>query len=134
MSMKVFSWKITYVNVEPSSLIGSVLDIRIPVTFYSKEGRGFERLCHVDTKSDITIVPSAFAKRLGYITGIRAIANGSRGYMTLMKIKIAEKVMSTPVFCEYGGREYIVGVKTLQEFSRIEIDVKNMEIRLYYIT
>jgi len=49
-----------------------------------------------------------------------------------VRMKIGEKEFATTVFCEREGKYYILGVKTLQEFSRIEIDFKNKLLRFHY--
>ncbi|RLI40508.1 hypothetical protein DRO59_09145 [Candidatus Bathyarchaeota archaeon] len=55
---------------------------------------------------------------------VKAIVDSSEGYLSRVKVRIGEKEFVTTVFCESEGKSYILGVKTLQEFSSIEIDFK----------
>jgi len=87
---------------------------------------------HVDTKSDVTIIPLTFAERLGLELEVKAIVNSSEGYLSTVRMKIGEKEFVTTVFCEHEGKYYILGVKTLQEFSKIEIDFRNKFLRFHY--
>jgi hypothetical protein len=87
---------------------------------------------HVDTKSDVTIIPVSFAELLGLKLEVKAIVNGSEGYLSKVKMRIGEKEFVTIVFCESKCKSYILGVKTLQEFSSIEIDFKNKLLRFRY--
>ena len=63
---------------------------------------------------------------------MKAIVNSSEGYLSRVKMKMGEKEFVTTVFCESEGKSYILGVKTLQEFSSIEIDFKNKLLRFRY--
>lgn len=82
-----------------------------------------EGVLDIDTQSDITIIPQKFAKTLGLTTGIEAIANEERGYIAQATIIISNKRIHTPVFCA-EGEENILGIKVLQEFSKIELSFK----------
>ena len=55
---------------------------------------------HVDTKSDVTIIPLSFAELLGLKIEVKAIVNGSEGYLSRVKVRIGEKEFVTTVFCE----------------------------------
>jgi len=87
---------------------------------------------HVDTKSDVTIIPLSFAELLSLKLDVKAVVNGSEGYLSRVRVKIGEKEFGTTVFCEREGKSYILGVKTLQEFSKVEIDFKNKLVRFHY--
>jgi hypothetical protein len=69
---------------------------------------------------------------LGLKFEVKAIVNGSEGYLSRVRARIGEKELVTAVFCESGGKSYILGLKTLQEFSRVEIDFKNKLLRFHY--
>jgi len=86
----------------------------------------------MSTPKVITIIPLSFAELLGLKFEVKAIVNGSEGYLSRVKMRIGEKEFVTTVFCESEGKSYILGVKTLQEFSRIEIDFKNKLSKFHY--
>jgi len=130
MSFK--EWKISSTVIEPVELVGEVFDLKAVVIFFDKSGEKYRKRMHVDTKSDVTIIPLTFAERLSLELEVKAIVNSSEGYLSRVRIKIGEKEFVTTVFCEREGKYYILGVKTLQEFSRIEIDFKNEQLRFHY--
>jgi len=130
MSFK--EWKISSTFIEPVELVGEVFDLKAVVIFFDKSGKKYRKRMHVDTKSDVTIIPLTFAERLGIELEVKAIVNGSEGYLSRVRIKIGEKEFVTTVFCEREGKYYILGVKALQEFSTIEIDFKNKLLRFHY--
>jgi predicted aspartyl protease len=130
MSFK--EWKISSTVIEPMELVGEVFDSKTVAIFFDEFGRKYRKRMHVDTKSDVTIIPLSFAELLGLKFEVKAIANGSEGYLSRVKVRIGEKEFVTTVFCESEGKSYILGVKTLQEFSGIEIDFKNKLSRFHY--
>jgi predicted aspartyl protease len=130
MSFK--EWKISSTVIEPVELVGEVFDLKAVAIFFDEFGRKYRKRMHVDTKSDVTIIPLSFAELLGLKFEVKAIVNGSEGYLSRVKVRIGEKEFVTTVFCESEGKSYILGVKTLQEFSSIEIDFKNKLLRLHY--
>ncbi|MDH5793113.1 MAG: hypothetical protein OEZ18_00935 [Candidatus Bathyarchaeota archaeon] len=130
MSFK--EWKISSTVIEPVELVGEVFDLKAVAIFFDEFGKKYRKRMHVDTKSDVTIIPLSFAELLGLKFEVKAIVNGSEGYLSRVKMRIGEKEFVTTVFCESEGKSYILGVKTLQEFSRIEIDFKNKLLRLHY--
>jgi len=130
MSFK--EWKISSTVIEPVELIGEVFDLKTVATFFDKFEKKYRKRMHVDTKSDVTIIPVSFAELLGLKLEVKAIVNGSEGYLSKVKMRIGEKEFVTIVFCESKGKSYILGVKTLQEFSSIEIDFKNKLLRFRY--
>ena len=83
-------------------------------------------------QKDVTIIPVSFAELLGLKLEVKAVVNGSEGYLSKVKMRIGEKEFVTIVFCESKCKSYILGVKTLQEFSSIEIDFKNKLSRFHY--
>jgi len=117
---------------EPVQLIGEVFGLKAIAMFFDKPGGKYRKRMHVHTKSDITIIPLTFAERLSLELEVKAIVNSSEGYLSRVRIKIGEKEFVTTVFCEREGKYYILGVKTLQEFSRIEIDFRNKLLRFHY--
>lgn len=130
MSFK--EWKISSTAIEPMELIGEVFDLKAVATFFDKFEKKYRKRMHVDTKSDVTIIPLSFAELLGLKLEVKAVVNGSEGYLSKVKVRIGEKEFVTIVFCESKGKSYILGVKTLQEFSSIEIDFKNKLLRFRY--
>jgi len=130
MSFK--EWKIASTIIEPTELIGEVFDLKAVAIFFDTFGKKYRKRMHVDTKSDVTIIPLSFAKLLGLKLEVKAIVNSSEGYLSRVRIRIGEKEFNTTVFCESEGKSYILGVKTLQEFSNIEINFKNKLLRFYY--
>jgi len=77
MSFK--EWKISSTIIEPVELVGEVFDLKAVVTFLDKSEEKYRRRTHVDTKSDVTIIPLTFAERLGLELEVKAIVNGSEG-------------------------------------------------------
>jgi hypothetical protein len=130
MSFK--EWKISSTVIEPVELVGEVFDLKAVAIFFDKFEKKYRKRMHVDTKSDVTIIPLSFAELLGLKLEVKAIVNGSEGYLSRVKMKMGEKEFVTTVFCESKGKSYILGVKTLQEFSSIEIDFKNKLSRFRY--
>ena len=130
MSFK--EWKISSTVIEPVELVGEVFDLKAVAIFFDEFGKKYRKRMHVDTKSDVTIIPLSFAELLGLKFEVKAIVNGSEGYLSRVKMKMGEKEFVTTVFCESKGKSYILGVKTLQEFSSIEIDFKNKLLRFRY--
>jgi predicted aspartyl protease len=130
MSFK--EWKISSTGIEPMELVGEVFDSKAVAIFFDEFGKKYRKRMHVDTKSDVTIIPLSFAELLGLKFEVKAIVNGSEGYLSRVKVRIGEKEFVTTVFCESEGKSYILGVKTLQEFSSIEIDFKNKLSRFHY--
>jgi len=130
MSFK--EWKISSTVIEPVELVGEVFDLKAVAIFFDNFGKKYRKRMHVDTKSDVTIIPLSFAELLGLKLEVKAIVNGSEGYLSKVKVRIGEKEFVTIVFCESKGKSYILGVKTLQEFSSIEIDFKNKLLRFRY--
>ena len=130
MSFK--EWKISSTVIEPAELVEEVFDLKAVAIFFDKFGKKYRKRMHVDTKSDVTIIPLSFAELLGLKFEVKAIVNGSEGYLSRVKMKMGEKEFVTIVFCESKGKSYILGVKTLQEFSSIEIDFKNKLLRFHY--
>jgi hypothetical protein len=130
MSFK--EWKISSTVIEPVELVGEVFDLKAVAIFFDEFGKKHRKRMHVDTKSDVTIIPLSFAELLGLKFEVKAIVNGSEGYLSRVKMRIGEKEFVTTVFCESEGKSYILGVKTLQEFSSIEIDFKNKLSRFRY--
>ena len=130
MSFK--EWKISSTVIEPAELVEEVFDLKAVAIFFDEFGKKYRKRMHVDTKSDVTIIPLSFAELLGLKFEVKAIVNGSEGYLSRVKMKMGEKEFVTTVFCESKGKSYILGVKTLQEFSSIEIDFKNKLLRFHY--
>ena len=130
MSFK--EWKISSTVIEPMELVGEVFDLKAVAIFFDEFGKKYRKRMHVDTKSDVTIIPLSFAELLGLKFEVKAIVNGSEGYLSRVKVRIGEKEFVTTVFWESEGKSYILGVKTLQEFSSIEIDFKNKLLRFHY--
>jgi len=130
MSFK--EWKIYSTVIEPVEYVGEVYDLKAVAVFFDAFGKEYRKRMHVDTKSDVTIIPLSFAELLGLKLEVKAIVNSSQGYLSRVKVRIGEKEFVTAVFCESGGKSYILGVKTLQEFSKIEIDFKNKLLRLHF--
>jgi len=130
MSFK--EWKISSTVIEPVELVGEVFDLKAVVIFFGEFGKKYRKRMHVDTKSDVTIVPLSFAELLGLKFEVKAIVNSSEGYLSRVRVRIGEKEFVTTVFCERKGKSYILGVKALQEFSNVEIDFKNKLLRFYY--
>jgi predicted aspartyl protease len=130
MSFK--EWKISSTLIEPVDLIGEVFDLKAVAIFFDKSEKKYRKRMHVDTKSDVTIIPLSFAELLGLKLEVKAIVNNSEGYLSKVEMKIGEKESVTTVFCESKGKSSILGVKILQEFSRIEIDFKNKLLRFHY--
>ena len=130
MSFK--EWKISSTVIEPAELVGEVFDLKAVEIFFDKFGKKYRKRMHFDTKSDVTIIPLSFAELLGLKFEVKAIVNGSEGYLSRVRARIGEKELVTAVFCESGGKSYILGLKTLQEFSRVEIDFKNKLLRFHY--
>jgi hypothetical protein len=130
MSFK--EWKFSSTVIEPVELVGEVFDLKAVAIFFDEFGKKYRKRMHVDTKSDVTIIPLSFARLLGLKFEVKAKVNGSEGYLSKVKVRIGEKEFVTAVFCESIGKSYILGVKTLQEFSRIEVDFKNRLLRLHY--
>ena len=130
MSFK--EWKISSTVIEPMELVGEVFDLKAVAIFFDEFGKKYRKRMHVDTKSDVTIIPLSFAEMLSLKFEVKAIVNGSEGYLSRVKMKMGEKEFVTTVFCESKGKSYILGVKTLQEFSSIEIDFKNKLLRFHY--
>jgi len=130
MSFK--EWKFSSTVIEPVELVGEVFDLKAVAIFFDEFGKKYRKRMHVDTKSDVTIIPLSFARLLGLKFEVKAEVNGSEGYLSKVKVRIGEKEFVTAVFCESIGKSHILGVKTLQEFSRIEVDFKNRLLRLHY--
>jgi len=130
MSFK--EWKISSTVIEPVELVGEVFGLKAVAIFFDKFEKKYRKRMHVDTKSDVTIIPLSFAELLGLKLEVKAIVSGSEGYLSRVKMKMGEKEFVTTVFCESKGKSYILGVKTLQEFSSIEIDFKNKLSRFRY--
>jgi len=130
MSFK--EWKISSTVIEPVELVGEVFDLKAVVIFFGKFGKKYRKRMHVDTKSDVTIIPLSFAELLGLKFEVKAIVDSSEGYLSRVRVRIGEKEFVTTVFCEREGKSYILGVKTLQEFSSVEIDFKNKLLKFYY--
>jgi len=130
MSFK--EWKISSTVIEPVELVGEVFDLKAVVIFFDEFGKKYRKRMHVDTKSDVTIIPLSFAELLGVKFEVKAIVNGSEGYLSRVRVRIGEKEFVTTVFCEREGKFYILGVKTLQEFSNIEINFNNKLLRFHY--
>jgi len=130
MSFK--QWKIASAVIEPPELIGEVFDLKAVAIFFDTSGKKYRKRMHVDTKSDVTIIPLSFAKLLSLKFEVKAIVNSSEGYLARVKVRIGQKEFNTTVFCESEGTSYILGVKTLQEFSDIKIDFQNKLLRFYY--
>jgi hypothetical protein len=59
MSFK--EWKISSTVIEPVELVGEVFDLKAVVIFFGKFGKKYRKRMHVDTKSDVTIIPLSFA-------------------------------------------------------------------------
>jgi len=130
MSFK--EWNISSTVIEPVELVGEVFDLKAVAIFFDKFRKKYRKRMHVDTKSDVTIIPLSFAELLELKFEVKAIVNISEGYLSRVKMRIGEKEFVTTVFCEREGKSYILGVKTLQEFSSIEIDFKNKLLRFHY--
>ncbi len=130
MSFK--EWKIYSTVIEPVEFVGEVYDLKAVAIFFDTLEKKYRKRMHVDTKSDVTIIPLSFAELLGLKFEVKAIVNGSQGYLSRVRVRIGEKEFVTSVFCESEGESYILGVKTLQEFSNIEIDFKNKLLRFHY--
>jgi hypothetical protein len=130
MSFK--EWKISSTVIEPVELVGEVFDLKAVVIFFDKFGKKYRKRMHFDTKSDVTIIPLSFAELLGLKFEVEAIVNGSEGYLSRVRARIGERGLVTVVFCESGGKSYILGLKALQEFSRVEIDFNNKLLRFHY--
>jgi predicted aspartyl protease len=130
MSFK--EWKFSSTVIEPMELVGEVFDLKAVAIFFDESGKKYRKRMHVDTKSDVTIIPLSFARLLGLKSEVKAEVNGSEGYLSKVKVRIGEKEFVTTVFCESIGKSHILGVKTLQEFSRIEVDFKDRLLRLHY--
>jgi len=130
MSFK--EWKVSSTVIEPLELVGEVVDLKAVAIFFDRLGKKYRKRMHVDTKSDVTIIPLSFAKLLGLELEVKAIVNSSEGYLSRVKVKIGEKEFITTAFCELDGKAYILGVKTLQEFSKVEVNFRDKLLRFYY--
>jgi hypothetical protein len=130
MSFK--EWKFSSTVIEPVELVGEVFDLKAVAIFFDEFGKKYRKRMHVDTKSDVTIIPLSFARMLGLKFEVKAKVNGSDGFLSKVRVRVGEKEFVTAVFCEGIGKSHILGVKTLQEFSRVEVDFKNRLLRLHY--
>jgi len=130
MSFK--EWKISSTVIEPMELVGEVFDLKAVAIFFDEFGKKYRKRMHVDTKSDVTIIPLSFAEMLSLKFEVKAVVNSSEGYLSRARVRIGEKEFATTVFCEREGKSYILGVKTLQEFSNVEINFKNKLLRFHY--
>jgi len=130
MSFK--EWRVSSTVIEPLELVGEVVDLKAVAIFFDRLRKKYRKRMHVDTKSDVTIIPLSFAKLLGLELEVKAVVNGSEGYLSRVKVKIDEKEFVTTAFCELDGKAYILGVGTLQEFSKVEVNFKDKLLRFYY--
>jgi hypothetical protein len=96
MSFK--EWKISSTGIEPMELVGEVFDSKAVAIFFDEFGKKYRKRMHVDTKSDVTIIPLSFAELLGLKFEVKAIVNGSEGYLSRVKVRIGEKEFVTTVF------------------------------------
>jgi hypothetical protein len=63
MSFK--EWKFSSTVIEPVELVGEVFDLEAVAIFFDEFGRKYRKRMHVDTKSDVTVIPLSFARLLG---------------------------------------------------------------------
>jgi len=130
--MSYKEWKVSSTLIEPVELAGEVVDLKAVIIFFDSQGRKHGKRMHVDTKSDVTVIPLSFAQLLGLRFEVKAVVDSSEGYLSRVRVKIGEKEFDTTVFCERAGKSYILGMKTLQYFSKVEIDFIDRLLRFYY--
>ncbi|MFQ6121199.1 MAG: hypothetical protein ACE5KE_15085 [Methanosarcinales archaeon] len=131
--MKCKEWKISSTIIEPYDLVGEVVDLKAVMIFFGSDGKKYRKRVHLDTKSDVTIIPLSFAEKLGLKYEAKAVVNDSKGYLSRVRVKIGENEFITTVFCEQEGKSYILGMKTIQEFSKVEIDFENKLLKFYTV-
>jgi len=130
--MSYKEWKVSSTLIEPVELVGEVVDLKAVIIFFDSQGRKHRKRMHVDTKSDVTVIPLSFAELLGLRFEVKAVVDSSEGYLSRARVKIGEKEFDTTVFCERAGKSYILGMKTLQYFSKVQIDFSDRLLRFYY--